>query len=74
MFENEDARKVHTVYSKSRNQILQCYDWQKKHFDQTVQRDMRTYGNTWKIATGQQDGYAAFAGLYLFLQISTIKW
>ena len=37
-------------------------------------RDMRTYGNTWKIATGQQDGYAAFAGLYLFLQISTIKW
>ena len=58
-FESEEDRKVHTGYYlpkvgiKDYNVMID----RKNVFDQPVKRDMRTYDNIQKIATGQGDGY-----------------
>ena len=36
---------------------MQCYDWRKNIFDQSVKIDIKTYDNIRKIATGQREYY-----------------
>ena len=55
-FENDGkSKKLQATFSPG---WLQCRDWCKNYFDQTVQNDFITYENILKIATGQKDDYA----------------
>ena len=57
------------MYSKCKNKGLQCYDWWKNFFDQSVKNDKVTYENIRKIATGQGDDYKTNCSLdYIYFK------
>ena len=75
MFENEGDRKEHAGYYLPKVEITD-YNVMidgKHFFDQSIKRDLRTYGNIQIIATGQEDDTQMAVCWIIIISINTIK-